>query len=89
MAEKMQVQFNCQSVGFEIIKADYAPDARWWWEEYAKHDPGCQVDLDGEKRAIQMDNGRWISFGYVIAKKPSSKSGRNQSWRHIENNLAI
>lgn len=62
----------CNSVGFEIIEADYAPDARLWWEEYAEYDPGCQTDLDGDRRAIQVDNGRWLSFGYVVAKKPST-----------------
>jgi endogenous inhibitor of DNA gyrase (YacG/DUF329 family) len=59
-------------VGFEIVEADYAPDARFWWEEYAQYDPFCQMDLDGDRRAIQIDNGRWLSFGYVVAKKPST-----------------
>ena len=61
-----------KSVGFEIVEADYAPDARLWWQEYAEYDPYCQMDPDGEQRAIQVDDGRWLSFGYVIAKKPST-----------------
>jgi cyclopropane fatty-acyl-phospholipid synthase-like methyltransferase len=61
----------CKSVGFEILEADYAPDARLWWQEYAEHDPYCRQDLDGDRRAIQVDDGRWLSFGYVIAKKRS------------------
>ena len=62
----------CNSVGFEVIEADYAPDARLWWQEYAEYDPGCQEDLDGERHAIEVDGGRWMSFGYVVARKPSS-----------------
>jgi SAM-dependent methyltransferase len=61
----------CRSVGFEVIEADYAPDARLWWEEYAEYDPGCQMELDSDRRAIQVDKGRWLSFGYVVAEKPS------------------
>lgn len=60
----------CESVGFEILEADYAADARLWWQEYAAYDPFCRGDLDGDKKAIQVDNGRWLSFGYVIARKP-------------------
>jgi cyclopropane fatty-acyl-phospholipid synthase-like methyltransferase len=66
-----ETEAACRSVGFEIVEADYAPDARLWWEEYAKYDEGCQGD-DAERRAIQEDGGRWISFGYVVAKKPST-----------------
>ncbi len=57
------------SVGFEILEADYAPDARLWWEEYARYDPTARQDSQGEARTIAVDNGRWLSFGYVIAKK--------------------
>ena len=64
-------------MGFEIIEANYAPDARLWWEEYAQYDPGCQTEPDGDRRAIQVDAGRWLSFGYVVAKKPSA----SQDWQ--------
>jgi cyclopropane fatty-acyl-phospholipid synthase-like methyltransferase len=67
-----ETESACDSVGLEIIEADYAPDARLWWEEYAEYDPACQMDLDGDRRAIQVDNGRWLSFGYVVAKKSST-----------------
>jgi cyclopropane fatty-acyl-phospholipid synthase-like methyltransferase len=67
-----ETEAACNSVGFEIVEADYAPDARLWWEEYAEYDPFCQMDLDGDRRAIQVDNGRWLSLGYVVAKKPST-----------------
>jgi len=60
-----------RSVGFDVIDADYAPDARLWWEEYAEYDPGCRANPDGDPRAIQVDGGRWLSFGYVIARNPS------------------
>ena len=59
-----------RSVGFEIIEADYAPDARTWWEEFAEYDPFCRSEPDGEPRIIKVDAGRWLSFGYIIAQKP-------------------
>ena len=59
-----------ESVGFEIVEADRAPDARLWWEEYARYDPECSADPDGDPRAIRVDDGRWLTYGYVIAKKP-------------------
>jgi cyclopropane fatty-acyl-phospholipid synthase-like methyltransferase len=67
-----ETETACQSVGLETTEADYAPDARLWWEEYTEYDEGCQEDPDGERRAIEVDAGRWISFGYVVAKKPST-----------------
>jgi len=60
----------CKLVRFEIEEADYAPDARLWWEEYAEYDPFCQMEPEGDKKTIQVDNGRWLSFGYLIGKKP-------------------
>lgn len=60
-----------RDVGFEIIEADYAPDARLWWEEYRQYDPDCRANaLDIDAQAIQVDRGRWLTYGYVIAKKP-------------------
>ncbi len=54
-----------QATGFEVIESDYAPDSWTWWDEFSKY--GC----DGsESDIIQQDCGRWISYGYVIAKKP-------------------
>ena len=58
------------SVGFEIVESGYAPDAREWWDEFARNDPGCKAKPDGEKLAIEANAGRWVSFGYVVAKKP-------------------
>ena len=55
------------SVGFEILEADYAPDSQEWWQEYAKYDP----DPGEDAIVINKDNGRWLSFGYVIAQKQS------------------
>lgn len=55
--------------GFKVIEYGYADDAREWWEEYAIHDPGCNSDGWEEKKAIEDDKGRWISFGYVVAQK--------------------
>lgn len=56
--------------GFEIIEADYAPDAWLWWEEYCQYDPDCRSNPEDEAKVIRQDGGRWVSFGYVIAKKP-------------------
>jgi len=58
------------SVGFEVVDSGYAPDAREWWEEFAREDPGCKANPDGDRRSIDVDAGRWVSFGYVVAKKP-------------------
>jgi len=55
--------------GFDIIDADYAPDAKLWWDEYAKYDPFCINNPEGDPLTLKMDQGRWVSFGYVIAKK--------------------
>ena len=60
-----------RAVGFEVLDSGYAPDAQRWWEEYAQHDPGCRDNPDGDPKAILVDAGRWLSFGYVIARRPS------------------
>ena len=58
-----------KEAGFQIIEADYAPDAWSWWMEYVKHDPGCKEDPDDDPKTLEIDSGRWTSFGYVIARK--------------------
>lgn len=60
----------CGEAGFDILEADYAPNAWQWWREFAGHDPHCRADPDGESRIILQDGGRWLSYGYVIAQKP-------------------
>lgn len=62
---------SVESVGFKILEADYAPDATSWWMEYAEYDPGCRANPDDEPKIIRADRGRWLSFGYIIAKKPT------------------
>lgn len=54
-----------ESAGFNVLEADEAPDARLWWEEYGRHDPDASDEYD----LIQRDDGRWVTFGYVIAIK--------------------
>lgn len=54
-----------KSAGFKIIEADYAPDAQIWWQEYAEYCP----DPGDDAIVINQDKGRWLSFGYIIAKK--------------------
>jgi ubiquinone/menaquinone biosynthesis C-methylase UbiE len=59
-----------RSAGFDIIEAGHAPDARAWWEEFAEYDWDCRRNPDGDRRMIEVDDGRWLSVGYVIARKP-------------------
>ena len=58
------------SAGFEIIEADYAPDARQWWMAFAEHDPFCKQKPEEDPKTLEVDGGRWTSFGYLIVKKP-------------------
>jgi len=58
-----------EETGFRIIEADYAPDAHLWWDEYACYDPFCIENPDEDPLTLKVDNGRWTSFGYVIAYK--------------------
>ena len=61
---------DVRAAGFEILEAGHAPDARDWWLEYARHDPFCKKDPDGDPKTLDVDGGRWVSFGYIIARKP-------------------
>ncbi|MBL8061782.1 MAG: class I SAM-dependent methyltransferase [Anaerolineales bacterium] len=60
----------CRAVGFDVIEADNAPDAWHWWDEFSRNDPYCKADPEGEAKVIQQDGGRWLTYGYVIARKP-------------------
>ena len=60
----------CGAAGFDILEAACAPDAWVWWDEFSRNDPHCKADPEGEAKIIQQDGGRWLSYGYVIAKKP-------------------
>ena len=59
-----------RTAGFEVDEVDYAPDAQAWWDEFRQYDPGCRRNPEDDPRMLETDGGRWISFGYVIAKKP-------------------
>ena len=61
----------CQEVGFEILEADLAPDAWNWWTQFVQNDPHCKAGPEGEAKIILQDGGRWLSYGYVIARKPA------------------
>lgn len=52
--------------GFSVLEAGYCRDADEWWEEFASNEPFCDPD---DVAVIQKNAGRWLSFGYVIAKK--------------------
>ena len=34
-----------------------------------RNDPYCKSNPEGEARIIQQDGGRWLTYGYVIARK--------------------
>jgi SAM-dependent methyltransferase len=57
--------------GFEIVEVDHAPDAKAWWAEFAEYDDECRRNPEGNPRMLAVDDGRWISFGYVIARRPA------------------
>jgi len=61
---------DVEEAGFEILEAGYAPDAWSWWMEFAQHDPFCIEEPEDDPQTLRVDNGRWTSFGYIIAKKP-------------------
>lgn len=59
-----------QSVGFEVLESGYARDARAWWDEYCRYDPWCRDHPEEDPRRLEVDDGRWVSLGYVIARRP-------------------
>jgi cyclopropane fatty-acyl-phospholipid synthase-like methyltransferase len=61
-----------QAAGFTVLDAGHAQDAQAWWEEFAEYDWECRRNPDsGDRRMIEVDAGRWLSVGYVIARKPA------------------
>jgi cyclopropane fatty-acyl-phospholipid synthase-like methyltransferase len=58
-----------ESTGFDIEEAEYAPDARQWWLSFAEHDPFCKINPHEDPKTLEIDNGRWTSFGYIICRK--------------------
>jgi SAM-dependent methyltransferase len=60
----------CRTSGFDILEGGNAPDGWHWWQEFSKNDPYCKSNPEGEARIIQQDGGRWLTYGYVIARKP-------------------
>ncbi len=58
-----------KAAGFEVLESEYAPDAREWWLSFAKHDPFCKEEPDKDPKTLEVDGGRWASFGYIIAVK--------------------
>lgn len=60
---------DIERAGFVVLESGYAPDAWSWWKEFADHDPFCKDDPEGDPKTLKVDNGRWTSFGYVIARR--------------------
>jgi cyclopropane fatty-acyl-phospholipid synthase-like methyltransferase len=58
-----------KAAGFDISESEYAPDAREWWLSFAQHDPFCKNEPEKDPKTLEVDGGRWASFGYVIAAK--------------------
>lgn len=59
-----------RQAGFEVLDFGYAPDAAEWWAEFVRYDLECQKNPDGNPRMLSVDGGRWISFGFVLARWP-------------------
>ena len=57
-----------EKAGFTIIGAGYSEDSQLWWNEYAEYNK-FRFDEFEEKKTISLNNDRWLSFGYIIAKK--------------------
>lgn len=62
-----------RAAGFEVLDAGHAPDSRAWWEEFAEYDWGCRGDHGEDRRIVEVDADRWLSVGYVIARKPLAR----------------
>ncbi|MFA5066037.1 MAG: class I SAM-dependent methyltransferase [Dehalococcoidia bacterium] len=60
-----------KSAGFDIIEADYVPDANDWWKAFTTYDPFCKNAPEGDPKTLEVDGGRWTSFGYIISIKPA------------------
>ena len=61
----------CRQTGFDVQEAGNAPDGWQWWDQFRRNDPYCTSNPEGEARIIQLDGGRWLTYGYVIARKPA------------------
>lgn len=53
--------------GFDVLEAGYCDEADRWWREFARYEPGCDPN---DVAVIERNNGRWLSFGYVVGRKP-------------------
>ena len=65
------IQKTCNDIelaGFSILDAGYAEDAQLWWNEYAMYNR-FHSDEAEEKATIATNDDRWLSYGYVIARK--------------------
>jgi cyclopropane fatty-acyl-phospholipid synthase-like methyltransferase len=59
-----------ESVGFDVLESGYAADARAWWDEFSRYSPWCRAHPEEDPRRLEVDDGRWVSVGYVIARRP-------------------
>jgi SAM-dependent methyltransferase len=67
------------SVGFEVLEYGEAPDGYLWWWEFAEYDNYFVDDPENaEANIIRQDRGRWLTYGYVIARKPKMISQESE-----------
>lgn len=52
--------------GFTVLESGYCKEADRWWKEFARYEPQCVAE---DAFIIENNRNRWLSFGYVIAKK--------------------
>ena len=60
-----------EAAGFEVIESALAPDADHWWQTFVAHDPFCREPSDENREILALDDGRWVTFGYVVARRPA------------------
>ena len=58
-----------EEAGFKIVEADYVKDAHQWWMDFARYDPFSKKDPGGDLKTLEVDAGRWVSFGYIVSTK--------------------
>lgn len=58
-----------RKAGFKIEEAEYSPHARQWWMSFVEHDPYCRQNPQEDPKTLEIDAGRWASYGYIISKK--------------------
>ncbi|WP_022851715.1 SAM-dependent methyltransferase [Limisalsivibrio acetivorans] len=64
-----ETKAEIEDAGFEVLESGYPADATEWWQEFVRYDPFEKNNPEGDAKTLEVDNGRWTSFGYLICKK--------------------